>query len=164
MIAAMMDFATILARLEEASSSTDRANPFELASLASACARSDSAPPPDDTNDRATLVSAAYGALSSGTKKETKKTAPRPPAQPARLPDREAFLADLRKAEGSVADLRALRRRLAWICHPDRQEKARARRAERLMAEFNARIDAAIARAPATRARLHDEGPRSTKR
>jgi hypothetical protein len=141
----MTDFATILAQLEEeASASTDRASPFDLSSFTSACERSRPASLDDEANDRATHAFAAYGALTDGSGTE-KRAAPRRP-RPA-LPDREVFFTDLRDAEGSVDELRALRRRLAWICHPDRQEKTSARRAECLMSEFNAQIDAAITRA-----------------
>lgn len=56
----------------------------------------------------------------------------------------EALMAELRRAEGSIEALRRLRRRIAWACHPDRARLSGDPRAETLMAELNARIDAAI--------------------
>lgn len=70
------------------------------------------------------------------------------------LPDPESVLGELRLARGSAEKLRSLRRKLAWICHPDRRRCAPDPRAESLMAELNAQIDAALeqlARAPTRR-------------
>ncbi|ATQ69684.1 MULTISPECIES: hypothetical protein [Methylosinus] len=138
----MDDFATILTRLEETPRSDERKSDPSLASLLEVFARLDTATPKSSDKERASLASRVYGASSE-------PPAPRADAERSQpLPDREAFFAELRRAEGSLHELRALRRRIAWLCHPDRREKSGARQAERLLAEFNAQIDAAVARAP----------------
>jgi hypothetical protein len=143
----MNDFATILTRLEEASRPTEGGNSATLASLLGAFARGD-APSGAGPDEQVSFAARVYGASTAAS-----GTAPGPVTRSVadsvqRLPDREEFFVALRRAEGSLEELRALRRRFAWLCHPDRREKAGARQAERLMAEFNAQIDAAIARAP----------------
>jgi hypothetical protein len=138
----MKDFATILTRLEETSRSDERTSDASLASLLEVFARLDTASPKPPEEERSSLASRAYGAsLEPPAPRDGDKR-----AQP--LPDREEFLTELRRAEGSLHELRALRRRIAWVCHPDRREKSGARQAERLLAEFNAQIDAAVARVP----------------
>jgi hypothetical protein len=61
------------------------------------------------------------------------------------VPDRNALLEELRLASGCLPRLRALRRRFALQCHPDRARLPEDR-AQGLMAELNARLDAEIAR------------------
>ena len=56
-------------------------------------------------------------------------------------PDRTAVFAEIATARGNVLRLRALRRRLALRLHPDRAASAAD---AKLMAEFNAAIDAAL--------------------
>jgi hypothetical protein len=138
----MNDFATILTRLQEASRSEERTSGASLASLLEVFARLDTAVPKSSEEERASLAARAYGASSEppAPRKSEERSQP--------LPDREAFFTELSRAEGSLHELRALRRRVAWLCHPDRREKSSARQAERLLAEFNAQIDAAVARVP----------------
>jgi hypothetical protein len=50
---------------------------------------------------------------------------------------------DLEAARGSVRRLRALRREVAWLLHPDRRTRDR-KTAASLLAGLNAEIDAAI--------------------
>lgn len=143
----MTNFATILDSLEKAPRPTERdAGPVRPPPMGTLL-REKAGPLPPAQEDRATRISRAYGA----TPQEPPPAPPQPKA--ARLPEREEVLVELLRAEGSIAKLGALRRRLAWACHPDRQEKSRARQAERLLAEFNAQIDQAIARANARAAR-----------
>lgn len=143
----MTDFATILAQLEELSPPVERTRVFRPASLASALDETAAAARPDDTGQsRAGFIASAYGMLSSESRNKTKTAPSKSAARAPRLPDREALLRQLRLAEGSLDDLRSLRRKLAWLCHPDRQDHANGRQSETLMAEFNARIDAAIAK------------------
>ncbi|MBG0808594.1 hypothetical protein IY145_04320 [Methylosinus sp. H3A] len=140
----MTDFATILDCLEKASRPTERnAGPLRPPPLG-AILRDASPPAPPSDEDRAARVCRAYG-VDHANAQERRPAEPEPKAP--RLPDREDVLAELLRAEGSLTKLGALRRRLAWACHPDRQEKLRARQAERLLAEFNAQIDQAVARA-----------------
>lgn len=143
----MTDFATILAQLEELSPPIERTSVFRRAALESALDGSAVAAPQDDANQSfAAVIAAAYGTLSPEPRGA--KTAPpsKSTVRATRLPDRDALLRQLRLAEGSLDELRSLRRRLAWLCHPDRQDQANGRLSEKLMAEFNARIDAAIAK------------------
>ncbi|PWB94330.1 hypothetical protein [Methylosinus sporium] len=141
----MTDFTTILDCLEKASRSKERdAGPLRPPPIG-AILREEARPSPPSAADRAARVCRAYG-----VDRAELREAPSQP-KPARLPEREDVLAELLRAEGSPAKLGALRRRLAWACHPDRQEKSRARQAERMLAEFNAQIDQAIARATARR-------------
>lgn len=145
----MTNFATILDSLEKATRATERdAGPVRPPPIG-ALLREEAAPSPLSPEDRVARISRAYG-IDRATPKEP---APPPPPKVARLPEREEVLVELQRAEGSPAKLGALRRRLAWACHPDRQEKSRARQAERLLAEFNAQIDQAVARANARVAR-----------
>jgi hypothetical protein len=138
------DFATILTRLEEASCSVERTGADTLASLLGVFARFDAQTPKPADEDRTSLASRIYGV---GSESARPVAARKGEEGVQRLPDREEFFDELRRAEGSPSELRALRRRVAWLCHPDRREKAGARQAERLLAEFNAQIDAAVARA-----------------
>jgi hypothetical protein len=146
----MNDFATILTRLEEATRTADRGDGATLASLLGAFARGGS-PASAAADDRRSFAARVYGAASAAAPEPATRSSGEEHTQ--RLPDREEFFSALHRAEGSLEDLRALRRRVAWLCHPDRREKAGARQAERLMAEFNAQIDSAIARAPRVKAR-----------
>jgi hypothetical protein len=148
----MTDFATILSKLEEASLDSDRPKRVDFAALIGALANEDARPAPSETPDRAARAAVAYGAAvgASTAPPELEKKDERPLP---RLPDREETLRELRRAEGSIDELHALRRRIAWACHPDRREKSSARQAERLLAEFNAQIDSAITRAKTARAR-----------
>jgi hypothetical protein len=148
----MNDFSTILTHLEEASRTAERAGGATLASMLGVFTRG-AATARAVAEDPVSFVSRAYGAGN-----EPRAAAPEPVAQGGDeraqpLPGREEFFAALLRAEGSLDELRALRRRIAWLCHPDRREKDAAREAERLLAEFNAQIDAAMARAPAIAAR-----------
>jgi hypothetical protein len=150
----MNDFSTILTHLEEASRTAERGGGATLASMLGVFTRGE-ATARIVSEGPASFVSRAYGAESEP------KAAAGEPAAPARssddpspqLPGREEFFAALLRAEGSLVELRALRRRIAWLCHPDRRGKESARQAERLLAEFNAQIDAAMARAPTIAAR-----------
>jgi hypothetical protein len=148
------DFATILTRLEEASCTVERAGADTLASLLGVFARFDAQTPKPADEDRTSLASRIYGVGSEPARPVAARKGDEHRGQERkgeegvqRLPDREEFFGELRRAEGSPSELRALRRRVAWLCHPDRREKAGARQAERLLAEFNAQIDAAVARA-----------------
>lgn len=140
----MTDFETILARLEELSPPLDRTSFSGPASFASAWDNLAAPARTADANRNAATIAAAYGTLSPEPGPETKNEL-QPTPQAARPPTRETLLRELRAAETSIEALRALRRRLAWLCHPDRHGPG-AERTENLMAEFNARIDAAIAR------------------
>ncbi|WP_159725951.1 hypothetical protein [Methylosinus sp. Ce-a6] len=144
----MTDFATILDDLEKAARRSERpSGPLRGAHFGTILgAEAPSAPRSD--KDRAARVCRAYGL--DLAKPEEPPSAP-PEARAPRLPEREEVFAELLRAEGSLAKLATLRRRLAWSCHPDRQEKSRARQAERLLAECNAQIDQAVARAKALR-------------
>lgn len=159
----MTDFETILARLEESPPSVARAHAFGLGSIP------DSRDDPAGTSaqadaNRTASIAAAYGQLSSETRTRTTneptRTASRTAPRAARPPDREALLRELRLAERSIDDLSALRRKLAWLCHPDRN-RAAGRQGEHLLAEFNARIDAAIQRIRRSAASPPRSGPRS---
>jgi hypothetical protein len=66
--------------------------------------------------------------------------------RPAPAPDYAAILSDLRRKKRSVEDLRALRRAVAWKCHPDRAPADQRHRAIAFMAEFNSELDALMAR------------------
>ncbi|BBU61642.1 hypothetical protein MSC49_15770 [Methylosinus sp. C49] len=146
----MTNFATILDSLEKATRPTERdAGPLRPPPMGTLL-REKATPSPLSQEDRAARISRAYG-----VEPAMPREPPPAPPQPkfARLPEREEALVELQRAEGSLAKLGALRRRLAWACHPDRQEKSRARQAERLLAEFNAQIDQAVARANARNAR-----------
>jgi hypothetical protein len=149
---AMNDFSTILTSLEEASRTAERAGGATLASLLGVFARGD-ASVRTASEDPVSFVSRVYGAESEPKAAPPEPMAQRSDEQSQRLPGREEFFTALLRAEGSLDELRALRRRIAWLCHPDRREKDGARQAERLLAEFNAQIDAAMARAPAIAAR-----------
>ncbi|MBY6242159.1 hypothetical protein [Methylosinus sp. Sm6] len=150
----MNDFATILTRLEEASCSTERKSDDSLASLIELFARIDTAAAKASEDERASFASRVYGVSSDAADPRSRDE------HSQKIPDREEFFADLRRAEGSLAELRALRRRVAWLCHPDRREKSGARQAERLLAEFNAQIDAAVARAPGQKSLRRASAPR----
>jgi hypothetical protein len=68
------------------------------------------------------------------------------PARGAARPlDMREFLGELRRARGSTTRLKALRRELAWRCHPDRLHDPDDESVRSLMAEYNARIDAELA-------------------
>lgn len=139
----MTDFATILDELEELSRRIDPAKRFDTTLLAGVETRTKGVRP-GTTKNRATFAAAAYETLSSDAidgsgASEAPGRTPSP-----HLPDRERLIEQLRDAEKSIDDLRALRRKFAWLCHPDRHERVDAGRAEKLMAEFNARIDSAI--------------------
>lgn len=142
----MTDFATILDGLERASRRPERCSePLRTAHFGTVLGGQTPSGPSSD-EDRATRICRAYGI--DRVKRED------PPsisaeAHAPRLPEREEVFAELLRAEGSLPKLAALRRRLAWACHPDRQEKSRARQAERLLAEFNAQIDRAVTRVKA---------------
>jgi len=139
----MTDFTTILDCLEKASRPTERdARPLRPPPIG-AILRDEALSTPPSDEDRAARVCRAYG-VDLAKPQEPPPAAPEPKA-PC-LPEREEVLGELLRAEGSLVKLGALRRRLAWACHPDRQEKSRARQAERLLAEFNAQIDQAITR------------------
>ena len=56
-------------------------------------------------------------------------------------PDRETLLAAVREASGDARRLSALRRKCAWLLHPDRTGAGAA-----LLAEINGAIDAALQR------------------
>jgi hypothetical protein len=142
----MTDFATILDGLESASRRTERASGPMRPPPVGTILRAEAPPAPPSDEGRAARVCRAYGV---DLAKPQKPPPPAPEPKTARLPDREDVLAELLRAEGSLVKLGALRRRLAWACHPDRQEKSRARQAECLLAEFNAQIDQAVARANA---------------
>jgi hypothetical protein len=148
----MNEFSTILTSLEEASRMAERGGGATLASLLGVFARGD-APPRPACEDPISFVSRAYDAASEPPVAPAIAPARESDDRSPRLPGREEFFAALMRAEGSIDELRALRRRIAWLCHPDRREKSGARQAERLLAEFNAQIDAAVARAPAIAAR-----------
>jgi len=66
--------------------------------------------------------------------------------KPVPPPNYAAILADLRRRKRSVEELSALRRSVAWTCHPDRAPDDQRHRAIAFMAEFNAELDAAMAR------------------
>jgi hypothetical protein len=61
-------------------------------------------------------------------------------------PNYGAILSDLKRKKRNVEELRALRRAVAWQCHPDRTPAEQRHRAIAFMAEFNAELDAAMAR------------------
>ncbi|CAN2533787.1 hypothetical+protein [Methylocapsa aurea] len=140
----MTDFGTILDCLEKASHRTERESGPLRPPPVGTILRGAPPPAPPSDEDRAARVCRAYGV---DLPKPPEPPPPAPQPKAAQLPEREEALAELMRAEGSLAKLGALRRRLAWACHPDRQEKSRARQAERLLAEFNAQIDQAVARA-----------------
>jgi hypothetical protein len=58
----------------------------------------------------------------------------------------ETLTKEIGEAGRSAQRLKALRRKLAWACHPDRWPIGAAREATARMADLNSRIDAAIAR------------------
>jgi hypothetical protein len=73
--------------------------------------------------------------------------APEPAATPNETPDLATQAAHLRgeiRADLGVHALRQLRRRCAFIAHPDRALHFDRKQAEQLMAEINAAIDQAI--------------------
>lgn len=147
----MTDFAIILAQLEEAAHSPARLAPEPRLVLCDAALRAETPLPSGKVDDRILRAIDAYGVKTRSAKGGDYQDADQ--ARPPRLLEREEALADLRRAEGSLDALRALRRRLAWLCHPDRRGKSGARQAERLLAEFNAHIDAAMTRARASKSR-----------
>lgn len=149
----MNDFATILTRLEEASRPTEGGGGATLASLLGAFARGDALSDAAGPDERLSFAARVYSASTDASRTPPASVARSVADGVQRLPDREEFFVALRRAEGSLEELRALRRRFAWLCHPDRREKSGARQAERLLAEFNAQIDAAITRAPRLAAR-----------
>jgi hypothetical protein len=60
------------------------------------------------------------------------------------IPNLEALLKELQVARHSIERLKSLRRKFAWICHPDRQPLGQKFENLNLMAELNMRIDAAM--------------------
>ncbi|PWB83127.1 MAG: hypothetical protein C3F11_08320, partial [Methylocystaceae bacterium] len=123
----MTDFEAILDQLEELSRPVDRTNPLRAASLADAFdGRANDVERDGMVKSRVAFVAAAYGRLSPEPRKENDDASRVTKARAPRLPDKESLIRELRLAENSLDDLRALRRKLAWLCHPDRHESVDA--------------------------------------
>jgi hypothetical protein len=151
----MNDFSTILARLEEpANLVSDKApHPRFLSVEGALDSRASNAHRTRLTQTQADYATAAYGAAFSEPQSEGADTPGDSSVESTAASTLQSLLDELRLAKDSREKLRSLRRRLAWICHPDRQRFATDLAAENLMAELNMQIDAALTEITARSAR-----------
>ena len=130
----MIEFSAILATLDGAR------EPFAAERAQPAFAQTPS-------STQAPGVASAHRAARAYSQQSATQEAP---ARAAASPlDMREFLGELRRAKGSSARLKALRRELAWRCHPDRLHDPDDESVRSLMAEYNARIDAELAQCAA---------------
>jgi hypothetical protein len=154
----MNDFSTILARLEApANLVSDKVRHPPFPSLEAALdGQPSNARRTNLMQTRAEHATAAYGAAFSEPQSEGADASGDSSVESTAASGLQSLLDELRLAKGSREKLRSLRRRLAWICHPDRQRFTTDAAAENLMAELNMQIDQAlieIAARPARRRR-----------
>lgn len=145
----MTEFSAILAQLEASDRRLDKPRDVRFAAFKIAIDSPGAAARGAQINkSRVECVTGAYGQVPSERQANT-AGGPRGSGcdiEPTPTADLESLLKELRLASGSIAKLQSVRRKLAWACHPDRRRSGSGGRAENLMAEFNAQIDAAIAK------------------
>lgn len=139
----MAEFSAILAQLEASERHLDvptgmRFAPIAVDGSATHTRASEAG------KSRVDCAAAAYGQACSEWRSEN-GGASRGVIESTSFPDMKSLLEELHLARGSIEKLRSLRRKFAWTCHPDRRRSVSGSCADKLMAELNARIDAAIA-------------------
>lgn len=144
--AGMNDFSTILARLEDPANlvSDKFLHPHFLSLEEPLDSQASYARRPKLTQTQAEYATAAYGAAFLEPQSEGADASGDSGIEPADASTLQSLLDELHFAKDSREQLQSLRRRLAWICHPDRRRFKRDLAAENLMAELNMEIDAAL--------------------
>jgi hypothetical protein len=142
----MIDFSKILARLEDISlAPSDAPMHRHPPSISSAIdIEATRARQLKSAITRMEHVNAAYGAIFMEPRNRDGNVTGRSEPNAQGAPILQALLDELDCAADSIEKLQSLRRRFAWICHPDRQCSASNQTTERLMSELNTRIDAAL--------------------